>query len=107
MKDKESRLIKADEKGRHGGIKCKVEAKDAAKRETEWGCLLVWWQGLIHCNKDRTQEKQSEKTAVPPPSVPPPYSLTHGIQYRPKVWTHLLIRRVFFIFMTMNIVASH
>ncbi|MED6237646.1 hypothetical protein ATANTOWER_030178 [Ataeniobius toweri] len=29
------------------------------------------------------------------------------IQYRPKVWTHLLIQRVVFIFMTMNIVASH
>ncbi|MEQ2170242.1 hypothetical protein GOODEAATRI_033490, partial [Goodea atripinnis] len=66
-------------KGRLGGIKCKIEAKDAGKRETEWGRLLVWWQGLIHCSKDRTQEKQLEKTAVPPPSVPPPYSLTHGI----------------------------
>ena len=29
------------------------------------------------------------------------------IQYRPKVWTHLLIQRVFFIFMTMKIVDSH
>ncbi|MEQ2249904.1 hypothetical protein ILYODFUR_034411, partial [Ilyodon furcidens] len=28
LKDKESWLIKADEKGRLGGIKCKVEAKD-------------------------------------------------------------------------------
>ncbi|MEQ2305437.1 hypothetical protein AMECASPLE_037822 [Ameca splendens] len=72
LKDKDSWLIKADEKGRLGGIKCKVEAKDAGKRETEWGRLLVWWQGLIHCSKDRTQMKQSEKTAVPPLSVPPP-----------------------------------
>ncbi|MEQ2238273.1 hypothetical protein ILYODFUR_031492 [Ilyodon furcidens] len=79
LKDKESWLIKADEKGGLGGRKCKVEAKDAGKRETKWGRLLVWWQGLIHYSKDRTQEKQSEKTAVPPPSVPPPYSLTHGI----------------------------
>ncbi|MEQ2185545.1 hypothetical protein GOODEAATRI_019302, partial [Goodea atripinnis] len=39
----------------------------------------VCWYGGIHCGKDRTQKKQSEKTAVPPPSVPPPYSLTHGI----------------------------
>ena len=30
-----------------------------------------------------------------------------NIQYRPKVWTHLLIQRVFFIFMTMKIVDSH
>ena len=29
------------------------------------------------------------------------------LQYRPKVWTHLLIQRVFFIFMTMKIVDSH
>ena len=29
------------------------------------------------------------------------------VQYRPKVWTHLLIQRVFFIFMTMKIVDSH
>ena len=29
------------------------------------------------------------------------------IQYRPKVWTHLLIQTVFFIFMTMKIVDSH
>ncbi|MED6285521.1 hypothetical protein CHARACLAT_030146 [Characodon lateralis] len=58
LKDKESWLIKADEKGGLGGRKCKVEAKDAGKRETEWGRLLVWWQGLIHYSKDRTQEKQ-------------------------------------------------
>ncbi|MEQ2272196.1 hypothetical protein XENORESO_016303, partial [Xenotaenia resolanae] len=78
LKDKESWLIKTDEKGL-GGRKCKGEAKDAGKRETEWSRLLVWWQGLTHCSKERTQMKQSEKTAVPPLSVPPPYSLTHGI----------------------------
>ncbi|MEQ2163816.1 hypothetical protein GOODEAATRI_034312 [Goodea atripinnis] len=85
LKDKESWLIKADEKGGLGGRKCKGEAKDAGKRETEWGRLLVWWQGLIHCSKERTQKKQSEKTVVPPPSVPPPYSLTHGIQVLLKI----------------------
>ncbi|MEQ2227419.1 hypothetical protein ILYODFUR_037546 [Ilyodon furcidens] len=42
LKDKDSWLIKADEKGRLSGIKCKVEAKDAGKRETAWGRLLVW-----------------------------------------------------------------
>uniref|UniRef100_A0A668AN68 Selenoprotein O n=1 Tax=Myripristis murdjan TaxID=586833 RepID=A0A668AN68_9TELE len=32
---------------------------------------------------------------------------TANIQYRPKVWTHLLIQCVFFIFMTIYIVDSH
>ena len=35
------------------------------------------------------------------------YTCKEHVQYRPKVWTHLLIQRVFFIFMTMKIVDSH